>query len=251
MLFLPDVIKFGPFMVPSGPFVFVLAGMIALMILKWIIYSKDQSTVNRWMDILFEGVFFYFLTWKLSAVFFQLTYIIRNPLLLLYANGGTWGMFLGILVSVWFMYRKMKKHSFSWLLFLDLTALYLSITFGLYWLVIPVMGKATDLPWGIALAENAVFHPIHWYRVIVLFLAGLAVYWLKKSPGNGSLFSFLAIFIGSGFLLVSYFESPLKLTLGLTFYQWIFVLLTLLGGLLLNFTEKNAERKNAPDRRKA
>lgn len=59
---------------------------------------------------LYSNAFFIFVvTWKLSVILFQFQSIIKNPLSIVYFNGGTKGYWLGFAASLIYLFRAEKK----------------------------------------------------------------------------------------------------------------------------------------------
>lgn len=78
-----------------------IAFLIASLILRF--FRKSGG------DWLWNGFFLYFLVWKLSYGLFNLSFVLENPISLLYFDGGIKGHFLGLLLLGGYLFFVIRK----------------------------------------------------------------------------------------------------------------------------------------------
>lgn len=64
-------------------------------------------------DDIANAFFIFFLTWKLSVILFQLSATLKNPMAILYFNGGWKGYVLGMAVALMYLYVQVLRGRLS------------------------------------------------------------------------------------------------------------------------------------------
>lgn len=82
---------------------FLLAALFTYGIVRW---KTDKSSADLYGD----AIFYFIIVWKLSVVITDFKVVVKSPLTILYFNGGTVGLFLGItaaaIMVVYAFYKK-------------------------------------------------------------------------------------------------------------------------------------------------
>ncbi|WP_421381404.1 hypothetical protein ACOJQI_20020 [Bacillus salacetis] len=92
----------GAFSFPSAWGALIAAFIITGLFLR-LYYGKNQ---NEWFG---NSVFWFLVTWKFSVILFDFSGVISQPLSILYFNGGSRGFWLGVAVSLIYIYFKGEK----------------------------------------------------------------------------------------------------------------------------------------------
>lgn len=90
----------------------LVAAFIVSGIFLWLYYGKNKA------DWFGNSVFWFIITWKFSVILFDFSVFIQQPLTALYFNGGSKGFWLGVTVSLIYIYLKGERRQLisAWLL---------------------------------------------------------------------------------------------------------------------------------------
>lgn len=83
------------------------ATAVALLItffIVWLILRLQFST--KWSELYSDAIFTFIIVWKLSLLVTDFKTAVSNPITLLYFNGGTIGVYLGVIVASLQIWRK-------------------------------------------------------------------------------------------------------------------------------------------------
>lgn len=83
------------------------ATAVALLItffIVWLILRVQFS--KKWSEVYADAIFTFLIVWKLSLLVTDFKAVVNNPLSLLYFNGGTIGIYLGVIVVSLQIWRK-------------------------------------------------------------------------------------------------------------------------------------------------
>lgn len=108
----------------------VLLAMLLIELLLLIWRRKVES------DVYSSAMIVFILTWKLSIIIFQLPFVIKNPLSIVYFDGGIKGYYLAIILVLTYLAFQVKKRAIvqiDWVIFLAL------LTFNLYEIVLHIL----------------------------------------------------------------------------------------------------------------
>lgn len=124
-----------------------IASLVGFLIAYLIIRFKYNKAIA---EVLLDGFFYFILTWKLSVIITQFPTVIKAPLTILYFNGGTIGILLGLVVAMIQVYRAVMKTNVTMDgrigLFIGVL-----IAFGSYQVLMAILNEATLLARGITI----------------------------------------------------------------------------------------------------
>lgn len=101
----------------------------------------------------------------------------------------------------------------------------------------------TDLPWGISVSDPDIsYHPINLYSALIVLIIFALLWKRKREIGNGHCFFTFLLLYGIGELIVSYFQQPELLIIGLTRNQLMYFGFIIVSGLF-GLTLSNADKK--------
>lgn len=90
------------------------ATAIALLVtffIVWLILRLQFS--EKWSDVYSDAVFTFIIVWKLSLLVTDFKAVVSYPISLLYFNGGTIGVYVGVIVASLQIWRKRHKLGFD------------------------------------------------------------------------------------------------------------------------------------------
>lgn len=191
------------------------------------------------LDTLLTAILIPPLVWKFGPIIVQPYNLIKHPLLVLFTRGTLPYWVIGSLLAIlYFLYsiRKNKLDVFRVLDYLTFGALVFLIINNLFqW----KYGIRTHLPWGISIhSSEYTYHPINVYNLI---LVGLIIVWLiiKRYPlGSGNHFSSFLLTYGIGSMAITFFNYEHPIFMELSIYQWINLVIIVIGWLLASFHSK-------------
>ncbi|WP_066049341.1 hypothetical protein [Robertmurraya korlensis] len=122
----------GPLLIPYKWIYFVLAGITTYITVK--ITLKDHKAFFKvFMDELTNSLFIWFLIYKLSILIFRPSILFERPIEIIYFTGGSKGLLLGSIVSIFLFLRKAFKNKWNIPLTLQ-AAIYTILTYVIsYW----------------------------------------------------------------------------------------------------------------------
>jgi thiol-disulfide isomerase/thioredoxin len=124
-----DAIRIGPVAVPIRYLVLIASAVLGAGVV-WFLFRRRRRVRRTTMDLVSNAALLFFAAWKLSPVFTQGAALLREPLLLLYAPGGTLGTILGIAavaaygVFLWLRRRRDLVHTSPALVVFAATAVF-------------------------------------------------------------------------------------------------------------------------------
>ena len=86
------------------------ATAIALLItffIVWLILRLQFS--KKWSELYSDAIFTFIIVWKLSLLATDFKTVVSNPITLLYFNGGTIGVYLGVIVASLQIWRRRNR----------------------------------------------------------------------------------------------------------------------------------------------
>lgn len=86
------------------------ATAVALLItffIVWLILRLQFS--KKWSELYSDAIFTFIIVWKLSMLVTDFKTVVNNPITLLYFNGGTMGVLLGVIVASLQIWRKRQS----------------------------------------------------------------------------------------------------------------------------------------------
>ncbi|MFC6038030.1 hypothetical protein ACFPYN_01055 [Paenisporosarcina macmurdoensis] len=159
-----------------------VAVLLAILITGIIMWRKFGKETEDWYS---DAAILFLLVWKLSVVITDFQMVVESPLSILYFNGGTVGIYLGLIVALSRLLWRFKKK--NWPKF-ELVAMLFSMVMlqSLYQLFMVLLNEAAL-----------------WQKIItaVLFIGLSALTWLKISISRiwqiqiTILFLFIHIFV--------------------------------------------------------
>jgi len=86
------------------------ATAVALLVtffIVWLILRLQFS--KKWSELYSDAIFTFIIVWKLSLLVTDFKTVVNNPITLLYFNGGTMGVLLGVIVASLQIWRKRQS----------------------------------------------------------------------------------------------------------------------------------------------
>lgn len=185
--------------------------LLYTFLIVWLILRLQFS--KKYAEIYADAVFTFMIVWKFSLFFTDFKAVIAQPISLLYFNGGTIGVFLGVLAALWQVWRKKA-------VVVDLKAY--------CWAM--VLTQSIYQWFAVLLNNNSVIGEV--MTLVVLSLLTIFILW-KLTALKQSLLLYTA-----GFILVAFFQP-----LGIWQTAVGVSLLLLCMGIVIHHNENNAGGK--------
>lgn len=253
-------ISLGPITIHFYGLMYALGALNAFFITRWIFQKKGEVISSEAIgDILFWTMLFGVLGGRFFyALVYNPSHFLANPvdIIAFWKPGGIAGMSIhgGLIGGTFGLWWGCRKQNFSFWRIANhfLPAIAFGLALGRLGNFVngELVGRITDVPWGMDFGDGKNRHPAQLYAVAqdiflgILFLF-LVLKKMPKTPGILSAFFFmtLALFRFS----VEFFRAPDAhiglLTLGLSMGQWLSLLLFVIGGMLLLFRKQSATQK--------
>ncbi|MBO0960202.1 redoxin domain-containing protein [Neobacillus sp. MM2021_6] len=105
-----QVIQIGPFAILLKWLLLGLSILLGLIIIKlWLRKTQEDGIHKKVFDLLTNGLFIGFFIWKGSLLILDLRLVVKSPVSLLYFTGGRTGLFLAIIGSFIFIFKRARK----------------------------------------------------------------------------------------------------------------------------------------------
>lgn len=252
----PEIFSLGPISIRWYGLLFASSFIIGFYIMLGI-YRKENRSEDDLNDLIWYMILGTVLGARLGhCLFYNPVYYLSNPIkILMVWQGGlaSHGAAIGILISVFLYSKKKKNQPFLWVMDRVVITVALAgamIRLGNFFNS-EIIGKATDLPWGVvfkrAYVENPLIprHPAQLYEsIFYLITFGFLYSTYKRLKGNvpsGYIFGlFLICVFGFRFFVEfikenqTYFEAGLPLNMG----QMLSIPLVIFGGYLIIKSKK-------------
>jgi peroxiredoxin len=120
------IIPVGPLMLNFGLVTFIISSVIAYLVMGYRLrtMNTDAKTIDKFLTALILSFFI----WKFSLLLFDPITVIDYPMSLLYFNGGDKGLWLGIIVSLLYVWQRFRKEEAS--LWINIDALITGLLTG-------------------------------------------------------------------------------------------------------------------------
>ena len=250
----PILFQIGPFTIYSLGLLWALgalcAGWVVRLELKRYRFNPDLAS-----SLVAAAAIGGLIGARLLLILEEWTSFIRSPWDFVFSGAGfSWygGLIGGALAVTWVV----RRHGIPWLKAADMSAPAAALGYGIgrigcFLAGDATWGKVTDVPWAMAF-PNAVFgwvdpltgvpyppgvkvHPTQIYELIQsLIVFGILWPLRKKTFPPGTIFWLYLILAGSMRFAVEFLRANPVIALGLTEYQWLSLVLVLLGAYLLN-----------------
>lgn len=161
-----DTWVWGPFIIQKS-MLFVIAAVaagfgIGRLRLKGTAMGTAFSTIGL------NAVVIWIISWKLSLLLFEPRSVLKNPLSLLYYNGGIQGIWLAVLLSGLYVWYTVLKERMDIALYTDSMLVSIMGGYAVYGAVMFTAGEVNRLTWGMT----------------ALFAGGFTAVWMLKKPAN-------------------------------------------------------------------
>ncbi|KRG13242.1 hypothetical protein [Lederbergia galactosidilytica] len=100
-------LQFGSLTIPYHWLIALLSLLIGWIEIK--IFSKRNSLSTTAIEILMNTLFLWGVVWKLSMILFDFPTVKGHLFAILYFSGGSKGFYLGMIVSILYLFWKVKK----------------------------------------------------------------------------------------------------------------------------------------------
>lgn len=216
-----NVIQLGPLMLNFELLNFILSAFTGYLALKYrISMANVEASIG---DKFVTALLLSFIVWKFSLIIFDPVSVIRNPLSLLYFNGGDKGLWLAIIISVIFLWIRSRKDGTSLWMNVDVISIGLIAGSGMFHLLL--LMKDTS---------NILFHLLY-----ISFMVGLLVFLniSKKAVGNPIALNQLVIWFSLGMIGIFFAEKGraywiFSFSLEQIFFFFIFIVAIFVGNTL-------------------
>ncbi len=242
---LPDLLSLGPFIIRSNWLMIMIGSIAGIVLMKQQAKRVIPDQAEPWDNAVTGALLFFVLVWKLSPALTKPSLIWNDPASLLFMVPGTTGLVLGGAVALIYLVITVRRLNINWTVALDLSPFFWAPVLFLYNLMIPRIGQATALPWGIHYkGSSASYHPIHWYDAVVAAVVIIVIYRNRRHISEGIVLAKALIITGIGSLFISLFHTTADHIAGLTFSQWFNLMLIAAGYLLLRQFNRTGSVEN-------
>jgi phosphatidylglycerol:prolipoprotein diacylglycerol transferase len=251
----PVLFKIGPITIYSLGVLWALGALAAVWILRLELkrYGYDPEIAG---SAVFAAAIAGLLGARLLFILEEWESFTQAPFELLFSGAGfSWygGLFAGALAAAWVF----KKHKLPLPQAADMSAPALALSYGIgrigcFLAGDATWGKVTDVPWAMAF-PNAVagwvdpltsepyplgvkVHPTQLYELIQsLFVFAILWSLRKRNYRPGTIFYLYLVLAGSMRVIVEFWRANPIVGFGMTEYQWISLVLVILGVVLLSY----------------
>jgi prolipoprotein diacylglyceryltransferase len=244
---MPDVLQIGPLQLQGRLLALLLACVVGLWLIRRQVRQSQDEIKLPIDDIIFNAAIIVVLTWKFGIVLTQPSILWTQPTKLLMISGSNTEMMFGLLFALIYGFFQLRKRRIPLILFLDVLASGLTVSFFLYIALIPEYGLPTTLPWGIGV-EGTVsrFHPYHMYLALLLVPFLIWQQFIQpraKTLGSGKLLKYSMLYVGAAGMLASFFADPGRAVVYLSWHQLIFLFMLVIGMLLRPMVHNTSRRE--------
>ncbi|MDZ5472750.1 hypothetical protein SM124_13535 [Bacillus sp. 31A1R] len=107
-----DFIQIGPLNLNTKWLLILLSILFVYLVIKYVFRDRKEFQ-KEFSDVLFNAFVMLLFIYKLSIVFFRPTLIVENPLGILYFDGGTKGLIIAVVTTIFYVYYAFKKNKWS------------------------------------------------------------------------------------------------------------------------------------------
>jgi hypothetical protein len=229
---MPEIIKFGPFLIKSSLLIILFATVVAYFVMKLKLKQTDyeSSIQKKGLNIITDSIFVIVIFYKFGPFFTNPITSFKNFFVTLTITGSTVHLWLGAAIAVLFLFIQAKRKHIPFSLITGVLPFGLLTVSILYSLFVFDYGVPTSMPWGISITTKDVsYHPLHFYHAILSI--GVFLYlWRKPLNSNRLVYHFLLSY-GIGSMIISFFDYANVAFLSLSPQQWGFALMMIVGAL--------------------
>jgi hypothetical protein len=230
---MPEIIQLGPFMIQSKWLLLIVSGTIGYVIMQAALKKTANNGYIPLLDKTINTFFMVFLCWKLSPLLLTPSILWTNPLGLLVLPGSIYGIWIGILLALLYLFRELRLLKVPGLFYADLLSVGLVSIIFIYQLLGWRYGSLTSVAWGISILNPLFrYHPINIYVLLVTLPMLIWIYKHMASLGRGKIFINLLSYYMMGLMLISFFEVKINFLFGLSKYQMAYLCLMLFSFIL-------------------
>lgn len=213
------VIQLGSLSIMLKWVILGIAVILGLVLLKiWLKGIQEKETQKKIFDILSNSIFIGFVSWKASLLLLEPQLIIKSPLSLLYFTGGSKGLLIAIIITISYVFFKLKKLDLS-----DHQIIHIALFFSL-----AVVG-GYHIIFAILLNNDTIYHLLIGIVTLSLFL----FIYLRNVTVNG-LFNVAIIWSFSTIVLQLTLLSISTRPFLFTLEQWFFIGLIIISFFYIN-----------------
>jgi hypothetical protein len=187
----------------------VLIAFTLVGIILWWLYGKKEASVYA------DHAIFFILVWKFSVIVTDLSLVIKQPLIILFFNGGTVGFYIAIVATCISIFRQFKKNAFTASQFRTLT-MAIIITQSLYQIAMALQNEGLTWQrwltviaffiWLLIAIKNGLNQDI-WRKQLIILFSLSHIFIALLQPGGFWQKSLMATFIFSLFVLFVHFSK--------------------------------------------
>lgn len=172
-------------------------GLIFLYI--WLRATEAKDTYKRIMDILSNGLFIGFISWKASLLILDPQLVIRSPLSLLYFTGGSNGLLIAMIITFLYVCFKLKKMNLSEHFIIQIVLFFSLASVGSYQIFAAILLRSetiyhltlafvTFLLFVVIIIRKCTLNGL--FNVIIIWLFSMVVLQLTLLPRSDRVFLF-------------------------------------------------------------
>jgi hypothetical protein len=242
--YMPEIIQLGPFMIQSIWLLLIVSGYTGYVIMQYSLKKTENNVYIPILDKSINALLLVFLCWKLSPLLFTPSILWTNPLSLLILPGSIYGIWIGIVIALLYLFRELRLLKMPCLFYTDLLSVGLVSIIFIYQLLGWRYGSLTAVAWGISILNPLFrYHPINIYVLLVTLPMLVWIYKNMASLGRGKIFINVMSYYMIGLMLVSFFEVKINLMFGLSIYQMTYLCLMLFSFILSAFLNRYKEHE--------
>ncbi|MGN7298288.1 hypothetical protein [Ferdinandcohnia sp. SAFN-114] len=194
----------------------IIAGLVFIKV--WLKVTHEKDSQKKIFDILSNGIFIGFVSWKASLLILEPQLVLKSPLSLLYFTGGSDGLLIAVIITILFVFYKLKKMSLSEHQMIQIVLNYSLVVVGGYQTLAAIL-LGTETLYHVALG-------------VITFI--LLLFILIRKPSLNGLVNVMIIWLFSMVILqLTLLPQSVRLFL-FTMEQWFFISLILISWFYLN-----------------
>ncbi|UVI33443.1 prolipoprotein diacylglyceryl transferase [Paenibacillus spongiae] len=215
-----DVLELGPLMIRWTWLYLITSAVIGFWVMKVVLKRKSPDNLPI-IDALSSGLILAIIIWKISPAFTELS-LLNQPLSLIMYPGTPLGIQIAIAALLLYTAYAIWRSKLDWQVAMDTLAVgWLAASF-VYLLSHWQYGSLTTVPWGITLPDPSLrYHPINVYILLLMIPLVWVLRRLVFGQGRVAYYGFIGY--GVIVLLISWFESKMIVSMGLSKEQIIAV----------------------------
>lgn len=221
-----DVLQIGPILIRLSWLYLIISTIAGFFIMKYVLHRKSPQNLQI-IDVLSTSVVLAIFIWKISPAIANPS-LLTSPISLIMYPGTPLSVQLALAVALLYSMYAIWRRKMDWKVALDTIVIGWIASSLIFLITHWQYGLLTTFPWGISISKPDLrYHPTNIYK---LFLLIPLVWQMSKLVfGQGKIGYNGLIGYGIIWLLISFFEPKLTVSLGLSKEQILAVTSILIG----------------------